>query len=51
MFDPEVLSTPSVANKSLMPSGMPDSGFKAPVVRAVSAASAASSASSGVSTV
>jgi hypothetical protein len=51
MFEPEVLSTPTVANRSLIPSGMPESGFNELVVRSRSAASAAANASSGVSTV
>ena len=45
------LATPSVQNRSLIPSGMPDSGFNSPPALAASAASAAASASSGVSTV
>ncbi len=48
MLLPAVVSTPSVANKSLMPSGIPASE---PVALPESAASAAASASSGVSTV
>src|SRR4051812_28348857 len=48
---PAVVSTPSVANRSLMPSGIPASGPIDPSVRPLSAASAAASASCGVSTV
>ena len=48
---PAVVSTPSVANKSLIPSGIPASAPNSPEPRAASADSAAASASSGVSTV
>jgi hypothetical protein len=34
---PAVVCTPLVANRSLMPSGTPDSGFSAPSARARSA--------------
>src|ERR1700744_4531844 len=50
MPEAAVVSTPLVQNRSLIPSGTPDSGLRSPDARAASAASAAESAWSGVST-
>ena len=46
---PAVVGTPSVQNRSFIPSGMPASGGASPAASRTSAASACASARSGVS--
>src|SRR6201996_684536 len=50
MPEAAVVSTPLVQNRSLMPSGTPESGLRSPDARAASAASAGGGPRGGVST-